>query len=152
MATESSTAPMSDAKRSAFEKCRLARAAALQRKKEAAAAAKEAKNAPAPVPEPIAEPAPQPTPEPPAAPEPVAAPEPPAPVPPTPAPTPLAADEEEEAFEVMDPAELMALLNKQQEMISSLHEDVKGIRAHQADLSHSFTAAGVKQAYSLNFV
>jgi hypothetical protein len=143
---------MSEAKRSAFEKCKAARAAALQRKKEAAAAAKAAKEnppvaAPAAVEPAAVEPAPAPA-------EPEPEPEP-APAPPTPAPeppTPVETQEEDEAFELLDPAELMQLLHKQQEMITSLHEDVKGIRAHQQDLSTSFTNHGVKQQYSLNFV
>jgi hypothetical protein len=142
---------MSEARASAFEKCKTARAAALQRKREAKEAAK---NAPPPEPEPVApEPetvAPEPAAPEPAAPEPVV--EEPAP---TPAPTPhpsVVLEEEDDDFEVLDPTELLQLLHKQQELISALHEDVRDIKTHQADLSSSFVQHGVKQAYSLNFV
>jgi hypothetical protein len=134
-------AELSDAKKSAFEKCKAARAAALQRKREA----KEAKAAPPP-PEPeVHEPVDDPEPEP----EPVSMPAP-APVrPPTPPPSPIA---EEEEYDILDPNELIAMMRTQQEMITSLHDEVRGMKTHQADLANSFSTHGVKTQYALNFV
>ena len=132
MATE--PVAMSEAKKTAFEKCKAARAAALERKREA----KEAAKNPPPEPEPVPEPEPAP----------------PAERAPTPRPSPVTSveDEEEEEFDVIDPQELINMINEQSKMIESLHNDVRGMKTHQEDLSTSFATHGVKQQHSLNFV
>jgi hypothetical protein len=140
---------MSAARKAAFDKCRQARAAALERKR---AAKEEAAKPPPP-------PAPEPEPEPEAEPEPEPAPAEPEPdlygrALPPPAAAPPADD-----LDFIDASQLTDMLTSQAETLKSMKEELAAMRAAQdetaqraSDIGQSLAQHGVKTAYSLNFV
>jgi hypothetical protein len=149
-----------EAQISAFEKCKAAREKAKERK--AAEAAERLNRPPAPSTcTPQAEPEPQePEPEP-AAEEPaVEPPTPPAPAPPAPAVELPAPDSDgEDAYDYFDANEMVTLLAKQQEALSTqsaaiaaLTDEVKGLRSSTSKMSDSFVQRGITEHLSLNFV
>lgn len=127
-----------EAQQKAFEACKAARQAALEKKKTKKVSPVE------PVPEPPIEPVePEPVPE---------------EVEVEPEPEPVV-QEEEDDLEFADMSEIVDLIQQQGTIISALHEEVKGLRAHQmeitqkqTDLTTSFSEAGISTRNSLNFV
>jgi hypothetical protein len=156
ISTDGAAMPMrTAAQQSAFEKCKIARQAALERKRATKAEAKATKAVvapppPAPVQEPEAEydPAPEPEAEVEAAPELVPVVEP-SLAPPTPMNSPADPNED---LEFVDADDILQVLQQQSDALASLRDEVRGMREHQLDLSSSFTRHGVTQHNALNFV
>lgn len=135
------------AQTSAFERCKAARQAALERKKKAKERLPTSMPSPEPKPAPVVE---TPTLDDSG------------PVPPEP---PVQDKEEalvqapEEDLEFVDADVLLTAMQKQNEMFSELKDEIKSLRTyqeelkqHQQDLSHSFTRHDIAQQYSINFV